>query len=710
MAAVGKCSIGDTVFALGTNVLEKSEMLAHFPRAWASTQLRGTVRRKGSGRKWVVAWQLPTVTLLREHGSRSLTVSGQLQNGGLNPQNPGNLVASQLLGSPSDTDSDMSISDDDMDMPDQHDSDSESEDEAPGIPDAENPLKVNDLCWTAEPAGVTDCYRELNYNNEHSPRVMWPANMRIDPIMHRTLLDYFMVMFPDIVEDICTWTSRKLLGDALTPHEFIKFIGIMIAMTRAPQRERADYWSESTEGLFPPLAFGRRFGMGKHRFNAIMGALTLHPPEADPADKWREVRSFVNAINARRKETFNPGAVICVDESSSKWCGLGDWYGPGLPHITKCARKPWNLAMEFKDGCCAQSQVIISLEIVEGKDVRAQEFMDIGGMKKGTAMLMRLTKNWHNTGRKVVADSYFASVYSSIFLRKAGLFFTGLVKNSSTFYPKKYLQQVEMGARGDTKTYLAVKDGVQMIAHVWNDPGKVGKPRKSIVSTCGTTSAGAPALRQRKRQTEDGTWEDWMRSVPRSKLVEHYFTWAGAIDRHNRQRMDGLRIEHTLEFRRWWLRCNTSFIGVIVVDAVNAYNFEHEAMVDGDAYVQLAQEMIFNTFRGAPDTNTPVKTATGVSRQFWMAGTPTTVKRRRGQDDDSTFVEDPAMTLKHVVRPLRTLEAYKNVKNAVLNCRVCGKQAATVYCVTCGINCHHKLLALCLPGTGRDCMSLHCAT
>ena len=99
-----------------------------------------------------------------------------------------------------------------MDMPDRHESDSESEDEQISIPDAKNPLKVNDLCWTAEPAGVTDCYRELNYNNEHSPRVMWPANMHIDPIMHHTLLDYFMVMFPDMVEDICTWTSRKLVG------------------------------------------------------------------------------------------------------------------------------------------------------------------------------------------------------------------------------------------------------------------------------------------------------------------------------------------------------------------------------------------------------------------------------------------------------------------------------------------------------------------
>ena len=127
MAAVGKCSIGDTVSALGVQVLEKIEMLAHFPQAWATTEIRGTVRRKGSGRKWVVAWQLPTVTLLREHGSRSLRVVPQLQNGVRNLANPGILVASQLMGVSADTDSDMDQSGSDDGIPDLNNSDCDSD-------------------------------------------------------------------------------------------------------------------------------------------------------------------------------------------------------------------------------------------------------------------------------------------------------------------------------------------------------------------------------------------------------------------------------------------------------------------------------------------------------------------------------------------------------------------------------------------------------
>ena len=47
---------------------------------------------------------------------------------------------------------------------------------------------------------------------------------------------------------------------------------------------------------------------------------------------------------------------------------MGDWYYLGLPHITKCPHKPWNLGMEFKDSMCAKSGVMLRMEICEGKE------------------------------------------------------------------------------------------------------------------------------------------------------------------------------------------------------------------------------------------------------------------------------------------------------------------------------------------------------
>ena len=107
MVAVGKCSIRDTVFAIGINVLKKSEMLAHCPDDWATREIRGTVRKKGSGRKWVVSWELDDITLMRAHGSRPLTVVPRSNNGIPNPANPGSFALGNFQASVSDTDSDM---------------------------------------------------------------------------------------------------------------------------------------------------------------------------------------------------------------------------------------------------------------------------------------------------------------------------------------------------------------------------------------------------------------------------------------------------------------------------------------------------------------------------------------------------------------------------------------------------------------------------
>ncbi len=84
-----------------------------------------------------------------------------------------------------------------------------------------------------------------------------------------------------------------------------------------------------------------------------------------------------------------------------------------------------------------------------------------------------------------MADSYFALVDCAVACKKKGLYFTGLVKTSSKHFPKKWCQTVLMVACGDTKTAVAVKNSVEMMAHVWNDPGKPGKPLKAMISTLG---------------------------------------------------------------------------------------------------------------------------------------------------------------------------------------------------------------------------------
>lgn len=160
-------------------------------------------------------------------------------------------------------------------------------------------------------------------------------------------------------------------------------------------------------------------------------------------------------------------------------------------------------------------------------------------------------------GRAGVADSAFASVPTAVLLyAEYGLYFTGLIKTAHKFFPLKYLQQRAMTSRGETFTLTAERNGVKLHATVWNDPCKPGKPRKYILSTCGSTVTGKACERQRKKVSKiSGAMEDVTLVVPRSKVVQHYFTHAGAIDKQNRVRQDGFRMERNVEVKKWRSMC-----------------------------------------------------------------------------------------------------------------------------------------------------------
>ena len=154
----------------------------------------------------------------------------------------------------------------------------------------------------------------------------------------------------------------------------------------------------------------------------------------------------------------------------------------------------------------------------------------------------------------------------------------------------------------------------------------------------------------------------------------------------------------------------TSFLGVIVVDTVNAWNLEQEAMSDHDAYEQLAFQLIKNRLRGAPESVETGIIGRGVSREEWQGTFSRELFGDRMVLRPIAEEDCEESKLLHEVLPLRSLPKYAAMKNAKLNCRVCKEQTATVYCKTCGINEHSQLLALCLPGTGKQCLSLHCQT
>ena len=394
----------------------------------------------------------------------------------------------------------------------------------------DDPLNCNGVKWSvvsnvSEDTRVQPCYRAT---------ILWDNNTEEEK---RTVLDYFKLSFPmQIIDNIVEWTSQAMPPGkrGISSATILKLFGYLLALTRTTSR-RKNLFSEC-DGLFPVPRIGTRFGLYQHRTDRLLQALRFYPlTDVDINDKWRRL---IDAFNASCAELFYLSWQICVDESMSAWRGKdGNCCSDGLPHVSKIDRKLKGVGTELKDVADAESEVIIQIEIQEGKEeMNKKEYMDVY-KKASTSQVLRLTKPWHGAGRAVYADSAFASVTTAIACRQKGLHFTGLVKTARTKFPKKFLDSWEYKELGDSVTLVAQHDGCPLIAHGWGD-----KVRKNFISTRSVTLDGRPSDKRRWREMLDadgnevGRTEAYVKHVKRSKLVEQYFDSASVIDINNHVR------------------------------------------------------------------------------------------------------------------------------------------------------------------------------
>jgi hypothetical protein len=157
-------------------------------------------------------------------------------------------------------------------------------------------------------------------------------------------------------------------------------------------------------------------------------------------DPWWPVRPFIEAFNICRQKCVEPGTILTVDEVMSMWYGLdGKDAVEGLPHLTKIIRKPRGVGAEMKAICDGQSNIMMGLEVLEGKERQAMKLFN-ATHGASTAVTMRLAYPWRHSGRTIVADSAFSSVKTlSSLYNDLGLYFMGIIKTAHREYPKKYM-------------------------------------------------------------------------------------------------------------------------------------------------------------------------------------------------------------------------------------------------------------------------------
>jgi hypothetical protein len=318
-----------------------------------------------------------------------------------------------------------------------------------------------------------------------------------------------MMFPPAALRHFIECTNIELLHadkEVMEYEEAIKFFGIIILATRFEFTARASLWSAARISRFHASPCFGKTGMVRNRFDDIWSCMRFsYQPPQRPASmdhedyRWKLVQDFVSYYNDHREEQFTPSDRICVDESISRWYGLGgDWINTGLPMYVAMDRKPENGA-EIQNSCCAESGVMLRLRVRKSKAVDSVDLDE--EMNHGTGVLRDLVLPWAQTGRVVAADSFFASVEAAQVLFKLGLRFAGVVKTASRRFPMAALNKLQLTERGMWKGLIHRGDKLHglpdILAYTWTDTN-----RRFFVSTVSSLSPSVPIQRPRLRQVD----------------------------------------------------------------------------------------------------------------------------------------------------------------------------------------------------------------
>ena len=162
-------------------------------------------------------------------------------------------------------------------------------------------------------------------------------------------------------------------------HEFLHVLWLLLATEIYDIHDpQCLYWSNMEHFLFPSMKFGEV--MSIKRFENILKYLQLSENE----NEEQQVLEFVAAVNDWFQKALAPGSYITLYESMIKS------FHRNLCGKIKIIRKPRHVGNEVKNLVDAASQIVLNLELYEGKEpMSTKEFVKPFGAT--TATTIRLT-------------------------------------------------------------------------------------------------------------------------------------------------------------------------------------------------------------------------------------------------------------------------------------------------------------------------------
>ena len=190
--------------------------------------------------------------------------------------------------------------------------------------------------------------------------------------MH-SVLGFSLHFLPmEFFKTIFLQASNKILLDALTWDEFLRFFFILLLFGTTQGVPRRMFWLNDTPDTFygAPFFLLHAF-MSRRRFDAILKHIkfTTKSPGAFRHRHFHPVNDMIDAFDKHTQACFCPSWVSCLDESMSVWTNMYTF-----PDWMFVLRKPHPMGNAYKNSICSGvSGIMLASELVQGKDFRNME-------------------------------------------------------------------------------------------------------------------------------------------------------------------------------------------------------------------------------------------------------------------------------------------------------------------------------------------------
>ena len=227
---------------------------------------------------------------------------------------------------------------------------------------------------------------------------------------HMKPYDYFLGTFPishlPLIVSLTNYNLRAENCLETSAVEVLAFIGTLLLMTQVKFSERRELWSRQSHSDFLSVPNVSRV-MSQVRFKSLLCCIRF----SLQSRQWQLCEGFVDAINQHRLQHVTSSELLCVDESISRWYGLGgSWIEVGSPHYVALNRKPEN-GLEIQNIACGRLGIILGLKLVKSAvETTRISSQSHEALNHGTKIVVDLCTPWNDKERIVCADSYYASV------------------------------------------------------------------------------------------------------------------------------------------------------------------------------------------------------------------------------------------------------------------------------------------------------------